>query len=140
MFDRKPSSTAAQQPQADEWIAAEVFFREGQKLDERFPQLRAGGEVRFEGGWLHFRPGGNAPGGNAAGADAPLKPTKVVTVSRRWSNAWSGRSRADSGMPRPRGQKAAGAYRSGMRRPRRTATADDRDEEPRCSPTRRSRR
>ena len=67
MFERKPSTVVPQDPQTD-WIQAEVFFREGQKLDDRFPQLRAGGEVRFEGGWLHFRPG----------RDAPLK---VVTVS-----------------------------------------------------------
>jgi hypothetical protein len=83
MFDRKPSSTAAQQPQT-EWIAAEVFFREGQKLDERFPQLRAGGEVRFEGGWLHFRPSPTSPpGADATAKEAPaaVRPMKVVTVS-----------------------------------------------------------
>ncbi len=77
MFERKPSTVVPQDPQTD-WIQAEVFFREGQKLDDRFPQLRAGGEVRFEGGWLHFRPGRETPP-----KDTPLKdtPLKVVTVS-----------------------------------------------------------
>jgi len=73
MFERKPSSVVPQDPKSD-WIQAEVFFREGQKLDDRFPQLRAGGEVRFEGGWLHFRPSADSP----LKADALLK---VVTVS-----------------------------------------------------------
>ncbi|QMU70877.1 hypothetical protein [Streptacidiphilus sp. P02-A3a] len=72
MFERKPSTVVPQDPQTD-WIQAEVFFREGQKLDDRFPQLRAGGEVRFEGGWLHFRPGRDTPAKDAA--------LKVVTVS-----------------------------------------------------------
>ncbi|QMU77557.1 hypothetical protein GXW83_19530 [Streptacidiphilus sp. PB12-B1b] len=65
MFERKPSSDVPQDQ--GEWIQAEVFFREGQKLDERFPQLRASGEVRFQGGWLHFRP-------------IQEPPTKVVTL------------------------------------------------------------
>jgi hypothetical protein len=66
MFERKPDS-GTPQGGPTEWIPAEVFFREGQKLDDRFPQLRASGEVRFEGGWLHFR----------AVQDPPAK---VVTV------------------------------------------------------------
>lgn len=60
MFERKPNGDAPQDRTTD-WIPAEVFFREGQKLDERFPQLRARGEVRFEGGWLHFRAAQDPP-------------------------------------------------------------------------------